>query len=133
MDKDIVDLVGDMDDILSFVEDVDGLKDKLKRFTSTIEQILLTINKCCAWMKKYLDTNAAGTYQDKVNLDILTNPLGRTWKAFVESEKVNDYKSELAGLSTKLNGATVVHIARTTEVVFDGGMSFLRNSFCELD
>ena len=96
---------------------------------------LLTINKCCAWMKKYLDTNAAGTYPDKVNLDILTNPLlvGRTWKAFVESEKVNDYKSELAGLSTKLNGATVVHIARTTEVVFDGGMSFLRNSFCELD
>ena len=127
MDKDIVDLVGDMDDILSFVEDVDGLKDKLKRFTSTIEQILLTINKCCAWMKKYLDTNAAGTYLDKVNLDILTNPLGRTWKAFVEAEQVNDFKTELASLLTKLNGATVVHIAHVTETVSSGGKSIFEN------
>ena len=126
-----MDLVGDMDDILSFVEDVDGLKDKLKRFTSTIEQILLTINKCCAWMKKYLDTNAAGTYPDKVNLDILTNPLGRTWKAFVEAEQVNDFKTELASLSTKLNGATVVHIAHVTEAVSSGGMSIFENGHYE--
>ena len=122
-----MDLVGDIDDILSFVEDVDVLKDKLKRFTSTIEQILLTINKCCAWMKKYLDTNAAGTYPDKVNLDILTNPLGRTWKAFVEAEQVNDFKTELASLSTKLNGATVVHIAHVTEAVSSGGKSIFEN------
>ena len=131
MDKDIVDLVGDMDDILSFVEDVDGLKDKLKRFTSTIEQILLTINKCCAWMKKYLDTNAAGTYPDKDNLDILTNLLGRTWKAFVEAEQVNDFKTELASLSTKLNGATVVHIAHVTETVSSGGKSIFENGHYE--
>ena len=55
-----MDLVGDMDDILSFVEDVDVLKDKLKRFTSTIEQVLLTIDSCCSWVKKYLETNTRG-------------------------------------------------------------------------
>ena len=61
-----MDLVGDMDDILSFVEDVDGLKDKLKRFTSTIEQILLTIDSCCSWVKKYLETNTPGMNFDEV-------------------------------------------------------------------
>ena len=30
VDKDIIELVGDMDDILLFVKDVDMLKDKLK-------------------------------------------------------------------------------------------------------
>ena len=60
MDKDIADLVGDIDDILSFVEDVDVLKDKLKRFTSTIEQILSTIDSCCSWVKRYLENNTAG-------------------------------------------------------------------------
>ena len=66
VDKDIIELVGDMDDILSFVEDVDGLKDKLKRFTSTIEQILLTIDSCCSWVKEYLKTNTPGMNLDKV-------------------------------------------------------------------
>ena len=60
VDKDIVELVGNMDDVLSFVEDVDVLKDKLKRFTSTIEQILLTIDSCCSWVKKYLEANTPG-------------------------------------------------------------------------
>ena len=72
MDKDIVDLVGDMDDILSFVEDVDVLKDKLKRFTSTIEEILLTIDKCCSWIKKFLETNAAGMSPGILYTDVLT-------------------------------------------------------------
>ena len=66
MDKDIADLVKAIDDILSFVKDVSVLKDKLERFGSTIEQILLTIDKCCSWMKKYLETNTAGTYPDEV-------------------------------------------------------------------
>ena len=66
VDKDIAELVGEMDDILSFVEDVDVLKDKLKRFTSTIEQILLTIDSCCSWVKKYLETNTPGMNFDEV-------------------------------------------------------------------
>ena len=132
MDKDIADLVKAIDDILSFVKDVSVLKDKLERFGSTIEQILLTIDKCCSWIKKYLDTSTAGTCLDEVYLDILTSPLGQTWKVFVDAKQINDYKSELASLSIKLNGATVVHIARTTEVVFDEGMSFVGDFFCEL-
>ena len=55
-----MDLVGDIDDILSFVEDVDVLKYKLRRFASTTEQILLTIDTCSSWMKKYLEANLAG-------------------------------------------------------------------------
>ena len=66
VDKDIAELVGEMDDILSFVEDVDVLKDKLKQFMSTIEQILLTIDLCCSWVKKYLETNTPGMHFDEV-------------------------------------------------------------------
>ena len=66
VDKDIIELVGDMDDVLSFVEDVDVLKDKLTSFTSTIEQILLTIDSCCSWVKKYLETNTPGMTFDEV-------------------------------------------------------------------
>ena len=126
-----MDLVGDMDDILSFVEDVDGLKDKLKRFTSTIEQILLTIDKCCSLMKKYLEADLAGMRLDVIHSNILTNLSGRTWKAFVEAEQVNNFKTELASLSTKLNGATVVHIAHVTETVSSGGKSIFENGHYE--
>ena len=66
VDKDIVELVGDMDDVLLFVEDVDVLKDKLKRLTSTIEQILLTIDSCCSWVKRCLETNTPGMNFDEV-------------------------------------------------------------------
>ena len=40
MDKKIIDLMMDIDDILSFVEDVDVHKDKLKGFVDVIQQIL---------------------------------------------------------------------------------------------
>ena len=66
MDKDIVDLVGDMDDILSFVEDVDALKDKLKRFTDTIQQILETIVACGSLIRGYLGAGIVGMYSNGV-------------------------------------------------------------------
>ena len=50
-----------MDDILSFVEDAERLKDKLKRFVDIIQQVLITIEECCTWIGKYLETNVAGT------------------------------------------------------------------------
>ena len=50
---------------------------------------------------------------------------GRTWKAFTEAEQVKDFKSELYRLSAKLNGATVAHIAHTTEVVSSSGKRLL--------
>ena len=126
-----MDLVGDMDDILSFVEDVDRLKDNLKRFTSTIEQILLTINKCCSSMKKYLEANLAGMRLDAIYSNILMNLSGRTWKAFAEAEQLNDFKTELASLSTKLNGATIVHIAHVTEAVSGRSESIIQNGSFE--
>ena len=69
---------------------------------------------------------------DLIRSNILTNLSGRTWKAFVETEQVNDFKTELASLSTKLNGATVVHIAHVTEAVSSGGKSIFENSYYEL-
>ena len=46
---------------------------------------------------------------------------GRTWKAFAESEQLNDFRIELERLSIKLNGVVTVHMARTVEVVSVGG------------
>ena len=121
MDKDIVDLIGDIDDILSFVEDVDGLENKLKRFADTIEQVLLAIHSCCSWVKKYLGANTAGVDPGGVHSNILTNHIGRTWKAFVEVEKLNDFKSELGRLSTKLNGAITLQMVHTLNGVSGEG------------
>ena len=40
---------------------------------------------------------------------------------------MDDFKATLASLSTKLNGATVVHIAHVTETVSDGGKFIFKN------
>ena len=121
MDAEIVDLIEDINAILSFVEDVNVLKDKLKQFEDTIRQVLDVIRGCCCWIIKYLEADIAGMKPDEIRSNILTSRLlGPRWKVFVEAEQVRDYKSELASLSTKLNGATIVHIAHTTEVVSDG-------------
>ena len=61
MDKDIVNLIESIDVTLSLVEDVDVLKDKLKRFVDTIQQILETVHECASLIKKYLEANVAGT------------------------------------------------------------------------
>ena len=49
---------------------------------------------------------------------------GRTWKAFAETEQLNDFKVELGRLSIKLNGVVTVHMARTVEVVSGGGRTY---------
>ena len=58
MDKKIIELIADIDDILSFVKDVDVLKDKLKHFLDTIQQILETIIVCSSLIREYLDAGA---------------------------------------------------------------------------
>ena len=84
MDKEIVGLIVVIDDILSFVEDVDVLKDKLKHFTDTLEQILTTITTCGTCIERYLKANVAGISSDNTHLIILINKL-RTRRSNVES------------------------------------------------
>ena len=72
MDKKIVNLMGEIDNTLSFVEEVDVLKDKLKRFTDTIQKILETITACSSSVEDYLDANAAGICPINAYLNVLT-------------------------------------------------------------
>ena len=60
MDKKITELIVDIDDVLSFVEDVEVLKDKLKHFLDTIQQILETIIACSSLIREYLDAGVVG-------------------------------------------------------------------------
>ena len=61
MDEDVTELVEDMDELLSFVDNVDILKEKLKHFLDTIERILRTIEECCEFIRAYLERNTIGT------------------------------------------------------------------------
>ena len=60
MEKDILRLIRDMDKSLSFVEDIDILKDKLKRFTETIQNVLSIIHDCAVVIRDYLDSDTIG-------------------------------------------------------------------------
>ena len=62
----------DIDDILSFVEDVDVLKDKLKGFVDVIQKILETITACSSSIKDYLEANAASMCSNNVYSKALT-------------------------------------------------------------
>lgn len=62
MDSDIVELVNQMNGVLSFVEDTDHLKAKLENFTQVIEDILQLIGDCCKSISKYLSANLPGRY-----------------------------------------------------------------------
>ena len=61
MDKGVVELVGIMNDVLSFVEDTDILKEKLQTFLNTVGEALLTIDECNMVIQKYLSNSTAGT------------------------------------------------------------------------
>ena len=61
MDKGIVNLVEKMNDVLSFVEDADTLRNKLTSLTDTIQEILATIKECSTAIHEYLDSGTIGT------------------------------------------------------------------------
>ena len=60
MDKGIVVLVEKMNDVLSFVEDADTLRNKLTSLTDTIQNILATIKECSIAIHEYLDSGTIG-------------------------------------------------------------------------
>ena len=67
MDKDIADLVEQMSNILSFVEDTDSLEAKLKNFATCIRSVLQTIKDCSESIHKYLGAGTAGENNFGVN------------------------------------------------------------------
>jgi len=62
VENDIKDLVGQMNSILSFVEDAEVLKEKLKHFSDSIQSILQMIKECSESIHNYL---SAGTFGKK--------------------------------------------------------------------
>ena len=62
MEKDITDLVEQMSNILSFVEDTEVLKEKLKTHTRSIESVLKMIKECSESIHSYL---SAGTFSKR--------------------------------------------------------------------
>ena len=56
----IVDLVRQMNNILSFVEDTEVLKTKLKTFNNCVMSILKTIEDCSQSINSYLSTGIIG-------------------------------------------------------------------------
>ena len=56
----IVDLVRQMNNILSFVEDTEVLKTKLKTFNNCVRSILMTIEDCSQSIHSYLSTGIIG-------------------------------------------------------------------------
>ena len=56
----IVDLVRQMNGILSFVEDTEVLKAKLESFSDCIQSILRTIEDCSKSIHSYLSTGIIG-------------------------------------------------------------------------
>ena len=58
-------LVERMNGTLSFVEDVEMLKIKLKNFTNTIELALQEIEECSGFIRSYMSANTTGMYNNK--------------------------------------------------------------------
>ena len=54
MDKEIVALVEKMNNVLSFAEDADTLRNKLTRLKDIIQNILATIKECSTSIHEYL-------------------------------------------------------------------------------
>ena len=121
MDKKIIELIADIDDILSFVEDMDVLKDKLKHFLDTIQQILQTITSCSSLIREYLDAGAIGMRSNNVFLNILISLSGRIRKAPMDKKQIEDYQDKLKALSEKLNKRVDVHMAHKVDKIYDSG------------
>ena len=68
MDKGIIELVERMNNVLSFVEDADTLRNKLTSLTESIKKILATIKECSTAIHEYLDSGPIGMYYSKYSL-----------------------------------------------------------------
>ena len=131
MDKKIIELIIDVDDILSFVEDVDVLKDKLNHFLDTIQQLLETITACSSLIREYLDAGAIGMRSNNVCLNILISLSGRIRKAPMDKKQIEDYQDKLKELSEKLNKRIDVHMAHKVDKIYDTGkLGSYHNRLC---
>ena len=116
MDKDVVDLVVSMEKMLSFVEDTDSLREKLNQFTDTVNKVLQGIAACSKAIREYIDASLPGGFIDDSRVPapiyLSISSLGQTWQAFVEAEKLKNFKSQLAELQSDLNTNLLIYIAR---------------------
>lgn len=60
MDEGVAQLVEIMNETISFVEDLEVLKDKLKHFADTIQEVLILIQACSLSIRTYLDASDTG-------------------------------------------------------------------------
>ena len=134
MDKKITELIVDIDDVLSFVEDVEVLKDKLKHFLDTIQQILETIIVCSSLIREYLDAGVVGMRSNGVFLNILISFSGRIWKALIGMKQIEDCQKKLGDLSRKLNERVDVHMAHKVDEIHGiGKFDSYHNQLCIAD
>ena len=61
MDSDVTELFITMDHALSFVENVNALKEKQQWFIDLINECIVTIEGCGLFILKYLDRNIMGS------------------------------------------------------------------------
>ena len=61
MDSDVTELFITMDHALSFVENVEQLKEKQQWFIELINECVVTIEECGSFILKYLDRSKAGS------------------------------------------------------------------------
>ena len=61
MDSDVTELFITMDHALSFIENVDRLKEKQQWFLNLISECLVVIKECGLFILKYLDRSIAGS------------------------------------------------------------------------
>ena len=61
MDSEVIKVFVSIDHILSFVEDVDKLKDKSQSFSKLIEESLHIIENCGGFILEYLHRGKRGT------------------------------------------------------------------------
>ena len=61
MDSDVTDLFISMDHALSFVENVEKLKEKQQWFLDLIHECLVTIEECGSFILKYFGRNIIGS------------------------------------------------------------------------
>ena len=68
VDKDIIDLVGQMNNILSFVEHTEGLKAKMENSAKCIQSVLQTIEDCSKKIRVCLGARTASKNKSEPDL-----------------------------------------------------------------
>ena len=120
MDNEIINLVQAMNDVLSFVEEADTLRNKLTSLTETIQKILVVIQECSTSIYEYLNSSIAGMLfcnTSTWNTRIKYNS-GQTWQAFSEMKQFSDYRSRISKLSSMMDSAAILHIAHNIDESF---------------